>query len=158
MDCSELFTAKKLMVSACLLGQRCKYNGGDNLSRTLVEFLEGRQVVPVCPELAGGLSVPRRPCEIVDGVVRNDRGETVDREFRAGAAACLRLALEQGVDLAILQSRSPSCGVKQVYDGTFSGRLIDGSGVFAALLTEHGIPAADVADVEAVLRRRDGKP
>ena len=153
MDCSDLNAAKKLMVSACLLGHRCKYNGGDNYSAALAEYLEGREVVPVCPELAGGLSVPRRPCELVGGVVMNDRGEILDGEFRAGAAACLQRALTERVDLAILQSRSPSCGVKQIYDGTFSGRLIEGSGVFAAMLAAHGIPAADVSDVEAALLR-----
>ena len=149
MDCPDLNAAKKLMVSACLLGERCKYNGGDNFSAALAEYLEGREVVPVCPELAGGLSVPRRPCEIVDGVVTNDRGENLDRVFRAGAAACLQRALTERIDLAILQSRSPSCGVREVYDGSFSGKLREGEGVFAALLRENGFRTLDVTEAPA---------
>ena len=138
----------KIMVSACLLGRRCKFNGRDNYDAALAERLADHAVVPVCPEVAGGLSVPRRPCEIVNGVVMNDAGETVDAAFRAGAAACLKIAEDEQIDLAVLQPRSPSCGVKQVYDGSFTGRLIDGSGVFAALLKEHGFRVTEPGDLE----------
>ena len=131
-------TVVKIMVSACLLGRKCKYNGGDNASDRLIDVLRGHEIVPVCPEVAGGLPVPRRPCEIVDGTVMNDAGENVDAEFRHGAEICLSLAMEEKIDLAVLQPRSPSCGVGRIYDGTFSRRLTDGSGVFAALLAEHG--------------------
>ena len=131
----------KIMVSSCLLGQTCKYNGGDNYDERLIGALRGHEIVPVCPELAGGLPVPRRPCEIVDGTVLNDRGENVDAAFRRGAEFCLGVAMEEKIDLAVLQPRSPSCGVGRIYDGTFSGRLTDGSGVFAAVLTEHGFRA-----------------
>ena len=144
----------KILVSACLLGHRCKYNGGDNYSETVAALAQRHQLLPVCPELAGGLSVPRHPCEIVRGTVMNDRGDNVDGAFRRGAAICLQKALDEKIDLAILQSRSPSCGVKQIYDGTFSGTLIQGSGVFAQLLREHGIPAADVSDAEEALAER----
>ena len=138
----------KILVSACLLGQKCKYNGGDNYNETLLDFVRGHEAIPVCPELAGGLSVPRSPCEIVNGVVMNADGESVDRAFRSGAAQCVRQAKEQAVELAILQSRSPSCGVNQIYDGSFSGRLIDGSGIFASLLRENGIRVLDVEDLK----------
>ena len=137
----------KIMVSACLLGRRCKYNGGDNFNEALARFLEDHEVVPVCPEVAGGLPVPRRPSEIVNGVVMSDAGENVDAAFRTGAAACLQIAKDEQIDLAVLQPRSPSCGVKQVYDGTFSGRLVPGSGVFAALLKENGFRVAEPEDV-----------
>lgn len=140
----------KIMVSACLLGQKCKYNGGDNYHAETVSFCKGHEVVAVCPEVSGGLSVPRRPCEIVDGVVKNDRGENVDSAFRLGAERCLQKAVDEGIDLAVLQSRSPSCGVNQVYDGTFSGRLIEGSGVFAGLLKEHGFRVVDVSDLKDI--------
>lgn len=133
----------KIMVSACLLGRRCKYNGGDNFNEALAQALEGHDVVPVCPEVAGDLPVPRRPCEIVRGTVMNDAGENVDAAFRAGAAACLQIARDERIDLAVLQPRSPSCGVKQVYDGSFSGRRVDGSGVFAAALRENGFRAVE---------------
>lgn len=137
----------KIMVSACLLGEKCKYNGGDNRSEKVLAFVRGHEVIPVCPEVAGGLSVPRLPCEFVNGRVLNAAGECVDRAFRTGAELCLQTAKEQEIDLAILQSRSPSCGVKQIYDGTFSGNLIPGEGVFAALLRENGFRTADAAEV-----------
>jgi len=137
----------KIMVSACLLGRRCKYNGGDNFNAALAEYLQGHEVVPVCPEVAGGLPVPRRRSEIVSGAVMNDAGESVDAAFRRGAAECLQIAKDEGIDLAILQPRSPSCGVKQVYDGSFSGRLVDGSGVFAVLLKENGFRVAEPGDI-----------
>ena len=138
----------KIMVSACLLGQKCKYSGGDNYDEATVRFCGGHEVFPVCPELSGGLSVPRRPCEIVDGIVMNDRGENVDSAFRLGARLCLRQAIEEKIDLAVLQPRSPSCGVKQVYDGSFSGRLIEGSGVFAELLLKNGFRAVDADELK----------
>ena len=137
----------KIMVSACLLGQKCKYNGGDNYSAKVIDFIKGHEVIPVCPETAGGLTTPRLPCEIVNGRVINTAGESRDREFRAGAAACLELAKENNIDLAILQSRSPSCGVGRIYDGTFSGKLIEGSGVFASLLRENGFNIMDAGDL-----------
>ncbi len=136
----------KILVSACLLGQKCKYNGGDNYSDAVSAFIKGHEAIPVCPEIAGGLSVPRSPCEIVNGVVMNADGENVDKAFRSGAALCVELAKKEKIDLAILQSRSPSCGVHQIYDGTFSGKKIDGSGVFASLLCENGF---NVLDAEA---------
>jgi uncharacterized protein YbbK (DUF523 family) len=137
----------KILVSACLLGKNCKYNGGNNLNQGVLEFIEGHEVIGVCPEQLGGLSTPRLPAEIVDGVVTNKEGVSVDAEFRKGAQAALAAALENKVDLAILQSRSPSCGVKEIYDGSFSGKKIKGQGVFAKLLSAHGIKVLDAEDV-----------
>ncbi len=138
----------KIMVSACLLGQKCKYSGGDNYSGKVIAFTEGHEVIPVCPETAGGLTTPRFPCEIVNGRVINTAGESKDKEFRDGAAVCLKSAQENSIDLAILQSRSPSCGVNQIYDGTFSGKLIEGSGIFASLLRENGFTILDAEDLQ----------
>ncbi len=140
----------KIMVSACLLGHKCKYNGGDNYNKLVVDFVKGHEVFPVCPELEGGLSAPRNPCEIVNGVVYTNTGENVDVQFRLGSRLCLEKALKEKTDLAILQSRSPTCGVNEIYDGSFSGRLIEGSGVFAALLKKNGIKVIDASDVEAL--------
>lgn len=139
----------KVGVSACLLGVNCKYNGGNNFSEALVRFLEKREVVPLCPEVFGGLPTPRVPAEMVEGVVKDKEGRSVDDAFRKGARIALQKVLDEGVELVILQSRSPSCGVKEVYDGSFSGKLIPGKGVFAALLAEAGIPAVDVEDIMA---------
>lgn len=136
-----------ILVSACLLGKNCKYNGGNNLNQGVLEFIEGHEVIGVCPEQLGGLSTPRLPAEIVYGVVTNKEGVSVDAEFRKGAQTALAVALEKKVDLAILQSRSPSCGVKEIYDGSFSGKKIKGQGVFAKLLSAHGIKVLDAEDV-----------
>ena len=136
----------KILVSACLLGENCKYSGGNNLSEKLVEMLKGHEVIPVCPEVLGGLPIPRAPGEIVDGVVRNADGTSVDIEYRRGAAIALKKALESGADFAVLQSRSPSCGVGIIYDGSFSHVRIPGNGVFAQMLIDSGIPVYDIAE------------
>jgi uncharacterized protein YbbK (DUF523 family) len=137
----------KIAVSACLLGENCKYNGGNNLSGELARLLEGHTVIPVCPEVLGGLPVPRVPAEIVDGTVMNREGTSVDAAFRRGAEKALETVKSARADLIILQPRSPSCGVKQVYDGTFSGTLIPGQGVFAELASRSGFRVADAEDV-----------
>lgn len=137
----------KILVSACLLGKNCKYNGGNNLNQGVLEFIEGHEVIGVCPEQLGGLSTPRLPAEIVAGLVTNKEGVSVDNEFRKGAQEALAVALDNKVDLAILQSRSPSCGVKEIYDGSFSGKKIKGQGVFAKLLSARGIKVLDAEDV-----------
>ena len=137
----------KILVSACLLGKNCKYNGGNNLNQRVLDFIEGHEVIGVCPEQLGGLSTPRLPAEIVDGIVTNKEGISVDVQFRKGAQTALAVALEKKVDLAILQSRSPSCCVNEIYDGNFSGKKIKGQGVFAKLLSAHGIKVLDAEDV-----------
>ena len=137
----------KIMVSACLAGENCKYNGGNNRNEKVLQLTEGNEVITVCPEQMGGLPTPRVPSEIRDGVVTAENGRIVDEEFRVGAAKCLKIALREQPDLIVLQSRSPSCGVKQRYDGTFSGILVDGAGVTAQLLLENGFRCVDVEDL-----------
>ncbi len=139
----------KIMVSACLTGENCKYNGGNNLQPELLRLLSGHTVIPVCPEILGGLSTPRVPAEIVEGTVWNREGVSVDDAFRQGAEAALDIAKREKPDLIILQSRSPSCGVKEVYDGTFSGQLIPGQGLFAGLAQASGYRVMDVEDILA---------
>ena len=142
----------KIMVSACLLGENCKYNGGNNYTPELVRLLEGHTVIPVCPEVLGGLPTPRIPAEIVNGKVINRNGVSVDEAFRKGAEKALEIAKKEKPDLIILQSRSPSCGVKEIYDGTFSGRKIPGQGIFAELLTKAGFIVLDVEDLPEELK------
>lgn len=137
----------KIAVSACLLGENCKYNGGNNYSEKVAKYVEGHEVVPICPEVLGGLSTPREPAEIVGGEVKHKAGDSVDKEFRAGAKVALDLVKKNQVELVILQSRSPSCGVKTIYDGTFSGKIIPGQGIFAEMLKEAKIKAVDVEDI-----------
>ena len=137
----------KIMVSACLAGENCKYYGGNNRNKKVLRLMEENEVITVCPEQMGGLPTPRVPSEVRDGVVTARDGRIVDKEFRAGAAKCLEIAIRERSDLVILQSRSPSCGVKQRYDGTFTGKLVDGAGVTAELLMEHGFRCLDVEDL-----------
>lgn len=137
----------KIAVSACLLGKNCKYNGGNNYSKKVSDYIKGHEVVPVCPEVLGGLSTPREPAEIVNGRVSHKDGTSVDKEFRQGAETALRIVKEQQIDLVILQARSPSCGVNTIYDGSFSGKIIPGQGVFAELLKKNGIKVIDAEDL-----------
>ncbi len=137
----------KVMVSACLLGENCKYSGGNNRSERLLSLLAGHAVIPVCPEVLGGLPVPRIPAEIVDGIVTSREGISVDAEFRRGAAAALDIAKSENVDLIVLQPRSPSCGVGMIYDGSFSGKLIPGNGIFAALAVDAGFRVKNADDI-----------
>ena len=137
----------KIIVSACLIGINCKYNGGNNYNEKVVEFVKGHDIIPICPEIMGGLPTPREPSEIVNGVVKHKDGSSVDTEFRKGAELALNKVITNGAEIVILQSRSPSCGVKYIYDGTFSGSLIPGQGVFAKLLKENNIRVLDVSDL-----------
>ncbi|MGI5931988.1 MAG: aldo/keto reductase [Eubacterium sp.] len=138
----------KLLISACLMGQNCKYNGGNNRNDRVLRLAAGNEVITVCPEVMGGLPTPRVPSELRNGRVTAKDGKDVDDAFRAGARQCLEIARREQPDLIILQSRSPSCGVKQRYDGTFSGRLMDGPGVTAELLIQNGFRVVDVEDLE----------
>ena len=138
----------KILISACLLGENCKYNGGNNYAPQVAVCLRGHEVVPVCPELLAGLGVPRTPIEIVEGVLLDRNGRNVDGILRSAVKELRSKLSGEGIDLAILQSRSPTCGVNQVYDGTFSGKLIPGMGVFAAALKEMGIRVVDAEDMK----------
>ena len=138
----------KLMVSACLTGENCKYNGGNNRNEKVLQLMAGNEVIAVCPEQMGGLPTPRIPSEICNGVVIAKDGRIVDREFRSGAAGCLEIAISEQPDLIVLQSRSPSCGVKQRYDGTFSGKLVNKPGVTAELLIANGFRVIDVEELD----------
>ena len=137
----------KIMVSACLAGENCKYNGGNNRNEKVLQLMRDHEVITVCPEQMGGLPTPRVPAEIRDGVVTARDGRIVDREFRSGAEKCLEIAWREEPDLIVLQSRSPSCGVKQRYDGTFTGTLVEGAGVTARLLMDRGFKVVDVEDL-----------
>ena len=130
-----------LLVSACLVGVNCKYSGGNNaLPPELLAALEEKyRLVPICPERDGGLPTPRLPSERKGKRVLNRAGEDVTEAFRRGAQFALETARREGCRLALLKERSPSCGSGKIYDGSFSGTLIPGDGVAAALLKEHGI-------------------
>ncbi|MBR3910389.1 MAG: DUF523 domain-containing protein [Anaerotignum sp.] len=137
----------KIAVSACLLGHDCKYNGGNNRSQKVLDYIKGHEVIPVCPEVAGGLPVPRVPVELKDGRAINRNGEDVTDFFRRGVGLTIEKLADQNIDLVILQPRSPSCGCKQIYDGNFTKTLINGKGMFAQALAEADIPMLDGDDV-----------
>lgn len=136
----------RIGVSACLLGINCKYNGLNNKNDELIKQLKNHKLTCVCPEVSGGLSTPRTPAEIKDGVVVNQDGVSVDAEFRKGAKIELENILNNNCELVILQSRSPSCGLNEIYDGTFSKKLKKGHGIFAKLLIENNIEVVDIKD------------
>ncbi len=135
----------KILVSACLLGRNCKYNGGNNASDAVAEFVKGKEVIPICPEEI--LGVPRVPMELADGVLINKNGENVDARIRGRIDELLQELDLSRIDCALLKSRSPTCGVKQIYDGTFTGTLVDGMGVLARALQERGCPVIDSEDI-----------
>lgn len=127
---------ERLLISACLLGVNCKYDGGNNAlpPETLAALRQRFELVPVCPEQLGGLPTPRVPSERRDGRVVSREEADVTEAFRKGAEAALRIARENGCRRALLKTNSPSCGSGTIYDGSFSGRLIPGDGVAAELL------------------------
>lgn len=129
----------KILVSACLLGCSCRYDGKSKPCEAVIALADKHILIPVCPEIYGGLSTPRSPSEIVGDRVVNSLGKDVTAEYEKGAKETLKLAKKLGCDKAILKAKSPSCGKGKIYDGTFSGTLKDGSGITAKLLTASGI-------------------
>ena len=137
----------KILVSGCLLGENCKYNGGNNYNPRVVEFLKDKEVISICPEMMAGMGCPRNPIEIVDGVLTDCHGKNVDSIMRKSVMEIMERIRDEEIQCAVLQSRSPTCGVNQVYDGTFSGKLIPGSGVFAKSLMDAGYLVIDGEDI-----------
>ena len=138
----------KVIVSACLLGRNCKYNGGNNYDKKVAAFLEDKEVIPVCPEELAGLGTPRTPMEIVNGVLINRDGVVVGGPVRSAVAKILEEIKAQDIECAILKSRSPTCGVRQVYDGSFTGTLVDGAGTLAQALIDAGYTVLDNEDID----------
>ncbi len=139
----------KILVSACLYGECTKYDGTCNLLKhpLFLKWKNMGELIPVCPEVMGGLPTPRPCSEIKDGKVVNTEGQDVTDNFNKGAQETLKIARENGVTFAILKQGSPSCGCKKIYDGTFSGKKISGMGVTARLLTDNGIVVFDEDDI-----------
>lgn len=129
----------KILVSACLLGENCKYNGGNNKCDKVIALGEKHKLIPICPECFGGLKIPRVPSEIKDGRVYSKDNEDLTDNFLDGAEKALYVAEESGCQIAILKERSPSCGFGEIYDGSFSGKTVRGNGITAQLLYDHGI-------------------
>ena len=133
-------------VSACLLGVNCKYSGKNNRNENVLRLAEKHTLIPVCPEQLGGLPTPRYPSEICGGRVINNIGEDVTAYYEKGAGEALNIAKLFGCERAVLKARSPECGSKEIYDGTFTKTVIPGKGITAALLEENGIEVYDETD------------
>ena len=142
-----------ILISHCSLGEPCRYDGCSRLDRQVIELHRaGHNLVPVCPEVLGGLDTPRAPAELQpDGRVINEDGEDVTEAYLAGARKALEIARENGCTLAVLKARSPSCGSGEIYDGTFTHTLVPGWGVTAKLLREEGILVMDEENLDSHL-------
>ena len=141
----------KILISACLLGVCCRYDGASKPHPLAAALAERHTLVPVCPEQLGGLPTPRPPAEQRDGRVVTQSGD-VTEQYRRGAEETLKLCKLFGCEVAVLKERSPSCGHGQVYDGTFSGTLTAGDGVMAELLMTHSIPVYGESQIKALLK------
>ena len=149
---------KKIIISACLIGEKCRYNGLDSMSEAVTNKFETDSLIQICPEQMGGLPTPRPAAEIIGGdgeAVLNGRARvvTVDGEdqteaFLAGAYRALEIVQAHRATHAILKSKSPSCGCDKIYDGSFTGTLTDNDGVTAALFRQHGIKIITEEDLE----------
>ncbi len=128
-----------ILVSACLAGIKCRYDGKDNANEKIIELVKQCLAIPVCPEQLGGLPTPRPPAEQIGSKVISNNGKDVTENFRIGAEETLRIAKLVNCKKAILKQRSPSCGFGFIYDGTHSGKVIKGNGFTAEFLLKNGI-------------------
>lgn len=141
-----------LLISACLLGRSCKYNGGNNYTPAVEALRERYELIPVCPECFGGLPIPHEPSERVGDRVLSKSGEDVTAAFVKGAERTLEAAREHGAALALLKERSPSCGCGAIYDGTFTGTVVPGNGVAADLLLKNGVTVCGESRISELLK------
>ena len=134
------------VVSACLAGCKCRYDGKDNLCPKVKQLVEEGRAVTVCPEVMGGMTTPRIPSERKDGKIINSIGEDNTSYFIKGVEKSIEIVKEHNIKKAILKAKSPSCGNKYIYDGTFSKTLIEGKGLLAEKLSEIGVEIYDEGD------------
>ncbi len=146
-----------ILVSACLLGVRCRYDGTGGSCEALDGLRESHHLIPVCPEVYGGLPTPRIPAERRDGRVMTKDGRDVTQQYERGAGEALRLAAYFNCSTAVLKEKSPACGCGSIHDGSFSGGMTDGDGVLAQLLKEHGIRVIGDTCTEEIAGLRHGR-
>lgn len=142
-----------ILVSACLLGVQCRYDGTGVMQEELRELSKKHNLIPVCPEIYGGLATPRDPAERIDEQIITKQGEDVTAQYTKGAEEILELCKFYDCHYAILKERSPSCGYGKIYDGTFSGTLIEGNGVTAELLAKHGVEIYGESRIGELIQR-----
>ena len=129
------------------MGENCKYNGKNNKNSAAIHFLKDKEVISICPEVLAGMETPRPCAEIVNGRVVDENGNDVSLEYNKAVAVALSKIQNEEIDLVILQSRSPTCGVNQIYDGSFTGKLVSGMGLFAKALKQKGYHVIDVEEI-----------
>ncbi len=138
---------KKIIVSACLLGTPCRYDGRSKPNSKVLALNEKYELIPICPEVMGGLPTPRIPCEIVNDKVLRQDGADVSQSYIKGAEEALKIATQNGCKIALLKARSPSCGKGKIYDGTFSRTLKNGNGICADLFIKNNITVIDENEI-----------
>ncbi len=142
---------EKILISACLVGDKVKYDGYSNYNEKIKLLLEKYELVPFCPEVEGGLHTPRKPSERVKDRVKMQDGRDVTRQYEKGAELAANICLYLGIKIAILKENSPSCGSHKIYDGSFSHKLVDGQGVTAELLRKKGIKVISEDEIDTLL-------
>ena len=142
---------EKILISACLVGDKTRYDGKGNYHPLVKELLEKYELVPFCSEVEGGLSIPRTPSEIKGDRVINKAGKDVTRYYQAGAEKALNICKYLDIKIAILKDGSPACGVHQIHDGNFTGRKIKGMGITASLLSKNGIKVISEDEIQTLL-------
>lgn len=140
-----------ILISACLMGINCRYNGKSEIIKELEELKNKYNLIPVCPEIYGGLKTPRNPAERVNNKVLTNNGEDVTDNYKKGAEEILKLAKFYDCKYAILKERSPSCGFGRIYDGTFSKTIKDGNGVTADLLAKNDVKIIGESNIQELL-------
>ncbi|MCD8195383.1 MAG: DUF523 domain-containing protein [Coprobacillus sp.] len=142
---------EKILISACLVGDKVKYDGTSNKLDSLDLLLDKYDLVPFCPEIEGGLNIPRTPAEINGDKVINQKGKDVTDHYNEGASKALLLCEYLGIQKAILKEKSPSCGVHQIYDGSFTHKVIKGEGITTRLLKSKGIEVYSEDEIDLLL-------
>lgn len=144
---------KKILISACLVGDKVNYKGQGNYCPDVEKLKEQYELVLFCPEVEGGLSIPRHPSEQIKDKVVMDNGRDVTRQFVDGAHKALMICQYLGIEIAVLKEASPSCGTHEIHDGTFKGKKIPGMGVTAKLLSEKGIKVYSEKEIDQIIAK-----
>ena len=142
---------EKILISACLVGDKCNYEGKSNYTPKIKDLLEKYELVPFCPECEGGLTTPRDPSERIKDKVVSSKGRDVTYQYEKGAELAYNICMYLGIKTAILKKHSPSCGSNEIYDGTFSHKIINRDGVTAELLKRKGINVITEDDIDTLL-------
>lgn len=148
---------EKILVSACLIGENCRYDGKNSLNKDVLALTKYYDLIPICPEVSGGLKTPRYPSEIKDGKVINSKGKDVTDNYNDGAYWASTVARLQNIKLAILKEKSPSCGTHKIHDGSFSGKLIDGKGITTIKLEKAHIKVINEEEASLLLKECEEK-